>query len=77
MRTAIVFEARREGYSIDQVERPMTVGELMSMLKEYDKNDIVIVSCALGYTYNYGTIRPDACTLFFEGKDGKLQDGDY
>lgn len=48
---AIVFEARREGYGIDQIDRPMTVGELREMLEGVDDDTIFVLSHDGGYTY--------------------------
>lgn len=35
---AIILNTRRQGYGTDQVERTMTVGELIEALEFYDKN---------------------------------------
>lgn len=52
MRGAIVFEAEREGYSIDQIaDRAMTVGELIRILEDYDEDRLFILSHDNGYTY--------------------------
>lgn len=52
---AIVFEAERTGYGIDQVEdRAMTVGQLKALLDEFDDDTLFILSHDNGYTY--GTI---------------------
>lgn len=51
---ALVFEAEREGYSIPQVRKPMTVGELRAFLEDYDDDTLFILSHDRGYTY--GTI---------------------
>ena len=56
MRNAIVFEASRDGYGIDQIaNRAMTVGELISLLEDYDEDTLVVMSHDNGYTY--GSIR--------------------
>lgn len=47
----IVFEASRDGYGIDQIESPVTVGELMRMLKDLDEDTPIIMSHDRGYTY--------------------------
>ena len=48
----IVFEAKRDGYSIDQVANyAMTVGELISYLEDYEEDDVVIISHDNGYTF--------------------------
>lgn len=52
MRNAIVFEAERRGYGIDQIaDRAMTVGELISILEDYDEDTLVVLSHDNGYTY--------------------------
>ena len=48
---AIVFDAPRTGYGIDQIENPMTVRELREMLESLDDNTTVIMSHDNGYTY--------------------------
>jgi hypothetical protein len=51
-RKAIVFEAPRRGYGIDQVaDSLMTVAELMEILQEYDEDTLVVISHDNGYTY--------------------------
>jgi hypothetical protein len=57
MRRALVFEAERTGYNIGQLfegnswNEPMTVGELMGILEDYDEDDVVVLSHDRGYTY--------------------------
>lgn len=51
MRKAIVFDAPREGYAIDQVRRPMTVADLIQILDDCNPEDLVILSHDRGYTY--------------------------
>lgn len=49
---AVVFEAKRSGYSIDQVAgRAITVGELISILQDFDEDNLFILSHDHGYTY--------------------------
>mgnify|MGYP007101830263 CR=1 FL=1 len=64
----LVFEASRTGYGIDQVESPMTVGELREFLKDFEEDDEIILSHDRGYTY--GTLSREA-SLRIE------TDGDY
>jgi hypothetical protein len=47
----LVFDADRTAYGIDQIERPMTVGELREFLKDFDEDDAIILSHDRGYTY--------------------------
>lgn len=67
MKKALVFEARREGYGIDQIENPVTVEELRRFLEDFDGDELIILSHDNGYTY--GTISR-GCTLQ-EERDGE------
>lgn len=68
-RTAVVFEASRDGYGIGQVaDDAMTVGELRDILKQYDDDELFILSHDEGYTYgsvnnyqmeHYAEVDPD------------------
>ena len=52
MRTAIVFEASRDGYSINQIaDKAITVGMLIDILQEFDEDSLFILSHDNGYTY--------------------------
>ena len=51
MKEVLKIEARREGYSFDQVERTMTVGELIEVLQNYDEDTPIYLSHDYGYTY--------------------------
>ena len=52
MKRAIVFEAPRTGYAIDQIaDRAMTVGELINLLSDYDEDTLFVLSHDNGYTY--------------------------
>lgn len=52
MRTAVVFEAERNGYAIEQIaDGALTVGELREMLEFYDDDNLVVISHDSGYTY--------------------------
>ena len=52
MRNAVIFEASREGYSIDQIaDKAMTVGELIDILSDYDEDTLFVLSHDNGYTY--------------------------
>lgn len=55
---ALVFGARREGYGIDQIRNPVTVGQLREMLEGIE-DDVAII---LGHDneYTYGTISREA-----------------
>ena len=47
----IFIEGRRDGYSIDQIRRTMTVGELIDFLSGYDEDTEVYLNNDNGYTY--------------------------
>lgn len=51
MKQVIVFGADRTGYGIEQIENPMTVGDLMRMLEDIDEDTPIILSHDNGYTY--------------------------
>ena len=52
MRKALVFEAGRDGYGIDQIaDKAMTVGELIGLLQDYDEDTLFVLSHDRGYTY--------------------------
>lgn len=50
----LIIEAKREGYSIEQAENEresITVGELISLLEDFDEGTKVYISNDNGYTY--------------------------
>lgn len=47
----IIIQTEREGYSIDQVRRTMTVGEMIAVLEQYDEDKPLYLSFDNGYTY--------------------------
>ena len=47
----LCLEAKREGYSTYQVERTMTVREMIEFLQQYDDDTPVYISNDNGYTY--------------------------
>lgn len=51
---ALVFQANRTGYGIEQVENAMTVGQLREMLECLDDDTIVI--CGHDNEYTYGSL---------------------
>ena len=51
----IILNAKREGYSIDQVRGTMTVGQLIAVLEQFDEELPIYLSHDEGYTY--GSIR--------------------
>lgn len=73
MKRAIAFEAKREGYAIDQLRNPITVKELIEVLENFDEDAIVVLSHDRGYTY--GSIDPDDVTEWVgeEDEDGEIE----
>ena len=51
MKTALVFEASRSGYGIDQIKNAVTVGELRELLADLEDDTMIILSHDNGYTY--------------------------
>lgn len=75
MKKALVFEARREGYGIDQLNSPMTVGELRRLLEDYDDDTLFVLSHDRGYTY--GSIEEWNMTMKQETEDGEWEDAEW
>ncbi|MBQ4447457.1 MAG: hypothetical protein II897_04100 [Clostridia bacterium] len=72
-RMAVIFEAERTGYSIDQVaDRAMTVGELIQFLSDFNEDTLFILSHDNGYTY--GSISFDDCKEAAENEDGEWEE---
>lgn len=71
MRNAVVFEAVREGYGIDQLNRPMTVGELREILDQYEDDTLFVLSHDNGYTY--GSVSENDYRDATEDEDGEWQ----
>lgn len=76
MKRALVFEAERTGYSIDQVSRPMTVGELKEFLEDFNDDTLFILSHDGGYTYGSIDTRRNV-TMFREQEDGEWEEMDW
>ena len=75
MREAIVFEASRNGYGIDQIaDRALTVGEVIEMLSEYDPDTLFVLSHDNGYTYGSITYEGE---IYRERPDGEFEYGGY
>lgn len=75
-RRALVFEAPRDGYSIDQLRNPMTVGELKSFLEDFDDETLFILSHDKGYTYGSIDTRVDV-TTYEENENGEWKEADW
>ena len=72
MRNAVVFEASRDGYSIDQIaDKAMTVGELIDILSDYDEETLFVLSHDNGYTY--GSLDRWSCSEAQEDEDGEWE----
>lgn len=50
-KTVLTIDGRREGYAINQIDRTMTVGELINFLSDYDEDTPVMINNDNGYTY--------------------------
>ena len=68
----IKIEARREGYAIDQVNRTMTVRELIDYLEQYEDDTPVYLSHDNGYTY--GGIREYDITDDWVGEEKESEE---
>lgn len=68
---ALVFEAARTGYGIDQITSPMTVGELKRLLDDWDDDTLFILSHDRGYTY--GSIDEADVSLYEDTTDGEWE----
>lgn len=67
--TAIVFEAQRSGYGIDQIaDKAITVGELIDILSDCNEDDIFVLSHDGGYIY--GSVSRMDGRFFEEHEDG-------
>lgn len=51
MADVLFLEGRRNGYSVDQCGRTMTVGELLEFLQQFDEDTPVYLNNDNGYTY--------------------------
>ena len=71
MKKALVFDALRTGYSIDQVDSAMTVGDLRAMLEDMEDDTLIICSHDNGYTY--GSL--SRCASFCEERESEDEDG--
>lgn len=70
-RQALIFEARRAGYSIDQVKDDvMTIGELKEILEDYTDDTLVVISHDNGYTFGGLEVAYEASA----DEDGNFED---
>lgn len=70
MKQVVIIEVEREGYSVDQCYRTMTVGELKESLSQFEESLPIYFSHDGGYSY--GSLRPEN----IEGRYEKEED-DY
>lgn len=47
----LFIEGRREGYAVEQIDRTMTVGELIAFLEDFDEDTEIYLKNDNGYTY--------------------------
>lgn len=77
MRKALVFEAPRSGYGIDQIaDSAMTVGELIRFLEDFDEDTLFVLSHDRGYTYGSISARTDV-TTYAEQENGEFEEEDW
>jgi len=51
MKTEVIINANRTGYSTSQIKNTMTVGELIEFLQGFDEDSRIYLSHDNGYTY--------------------------
>ena len=69
---ALIIEAHRDGYSVDQVYETMTVGDLIYELENYPEDTPVYISNDRGYTY--GGISEDDLSLKYVEEEEEEED---
>ena len=47
----LFIEGRREGYAVEQIDRTMTVGDLIAFLEDYDEDTEIYLKNDNGYSY--------------------------
>jgi|BioPla2DNA2_1021312.scaffolds.fasta_scaffold323822_1 hypothetical protein len=68
MKEILIMDTRRNGYSPDQCNKTITVGELIEILSEYDEDTEIYTSHDKGYTYGNITSR-DFETMDTDGEE--------
>ena len=72
MREAMVFEASRDGYGIDQIaDKAMTIGMLRNILDGCEDDMLFILSHDNGYTF--GSLDKWDCYEAREDEDGEWE----
>lgn len=66
--TELIINTSRDGYSTDQIERTMTVGDLIAFLEDFDPETPVYTGHDNCYTY--GPVRED----LFEERDAEEEE---
>lgn len=51
MKSVVTIEGRREGYSMEQIENTLTVGELIELLESFNPDTPIMLNNDNGYTY--------------------------
>ena len=51
MKDKLIYNTFRKAYSTDQIDKTMTVGELIEFLEDYDPDTPIYLSFDNGYTY--------------------------
>lgn len=76
MRSAVVFEAERTGYAIEQIANgAMTVGELRGILEDFSDDDLVVMSHDNGYTF--GSLSSSLMQESYEDEDGEWSETNF
>ena len=68
----LTIDAHRDGYSIDQVDETITVGDLIYFLEDYPDDTPVYISNDRGYTY--GGISEDDLSLKYVEEEEEEED---
>ena len=69
---ALIIDAHRDGYSVDQVYETITVGDLIYFLEDYPDDTPVYISNDRGYTY--GGISEDDLSLKYVEEEEEEED---
>lgn len=72
MKEVIIIEAQREGYSINQLYKTMTVGELIQELSGYDEDTPIYFSHDNGYTY--GSLRAENIDIRYSEEEENYEE---
>jgi len=76
MKKALVFEALRTGYGIDQIANSaITVGDLIEFLQEFEEDTLFVLSHDGGYTY--GSVKAYTASVYEETEDGDFVEAEY